>query len=147
MLARSTVFQGRLPRAAAYGLVAGAATLLLIGIPTAAIPNRFFERMVPATPANYVVLALTVLLAAALGASYSLSAASRLQEGKLTAGGMLSFLAVGCPVCNKIVVLLVGASGAVSYFEPLQPLLGVLSLVLLGVALRTRLRAVRAAGA
>jgi hypothetical protein len=28
------------------------------------------------------------------------------------AGGVLSFLGVGCPICNKIVELLLGISGA-----------------------------------
>ena len=35
---------------------------------------------------------------------------------------LLAFLAVGCPLCNKVVVLLLGASGALTYFEPIQPL-------------------------
>lgn len=38
--------------------------------------------------------------------------------------------AIGCPVCNKIVVALLGASGAISWFAPLQPILGVLGLML-----------------
>jgi hypothetical protein len=53
---------------------------------------------------------------------------------------VLSFLAAGCPVCNKLVVLAVGTTGALDYFRPLQPLLGLASLVLLGVALRVRLQ-------
>jgi hypothetical protein len=54
---------------------------------------------------------------------------------------VLSFMAAGCPVCNKLVVLAVGASGALAYFRPLQPVLGALSLVLLAAALWARLRA------
>jgi hypothetical protein len=53
---------------------------------------------------------------------------------------VLSFLAAGCPACNKLVVLAVGTTGALDYFRPLQPLLGLASLVLLGVALGARLR-------
>ena len=55
-------------------------------------------------------------------------------------GGLLSFFAVGCPVCNKIVLLAVGTVGARRWFEPIQPYLAVLSIVLLVVALRARLR-------
>jgi hypothetical protein len=51
---------------------------------------------------------------------------------------------VGCPVCNKLVVLLLGAGGALSYFAPLQPVLGMVSLALLAYALCTRLRALGA---
>ena len=131
------------PRALIYGLLSGAATALLIGIPTAVIPNSHFMRMTPVRAQDYVFLALTALLAALLGASYALPATCSLQEGKLTAGGFLSFLAVGCPVCNKLVVLLVGAGGALSYFQPLQPIIGILSLALLGYALWSRLRGIR----
>jgi hypothetical protein len=53
---------------------------------------------------------------------------------------VLSFLAVGCPVCNKLVVLAIGISGAMSYWAPVQPFLAVVSLVLLGFVVRRRLR-------
>lgn len=134
---------GTLARAAAYGLGTGAAALLLIGIPTVLIPNPWFSRMIPTRPQDYAFLALTVLLSALIGATYALPVACPLQEGKLTAGGFLSFLAVGCPVCNKIVLLALGTSGALRYFEPAQPLLAVAGLGLLGYALAVRLRATR----
>lgn len=131
-------------RVVGYGLAGGLATALLIGIPTRLIPNHLFTRMTPVRPQDYVFLALAVVLTAALTASYALPVACQLQEGKLSAGGVLSFLAVGCPVCNKAVVLLLGASGALTYFQPLQPVLGVASLGLLALGLWLRLRAVEA---
>ncbi|HEX3723706.1 MAG TPA: hypothetical protein VHV31_13000, partial [Nitrolancea sp.] len=119
-------------RAAVYGLVGALATALLIGIPTVLIPNPFFSRMVPVRPQDYGFLTVTVLLTGVLAATYALPATCPLQEGKLATGGFLSFIAVGCPVCNKIVVLAVGASGAMSYFAPIQPLIAVASTLLLG---------------
>lgn len=56
------------------------------------------------------------------------------------AGGFLAYLAVGCPVCNKLVLLALGASGAVTWFAPFQGLLALASLVMLSWALVTRLR-------
>jgi hypothetical protein len=53
---------------------------------------------------------------------------------------MVSFFAVGCPVCNKLVLLALGASGAVTWFAPLQPFLALVSIGLLVVALRVRIR-------
>jgi hypothetical protein len=47
--------------------------------------------------------------------------------------------AVGCPVCNKLVVLALGFSGAMTYFTPLQPILGVGALVLTLAVLRRRI--------
>jgi hypothetical protein len=55
-------------------------------------------------------------------------------------GGLVSFFAVGCPVCNKLVLLALGASGAISWFAPVQPFLAAASIVLMVWALRTRLR-------
>jgi len=131
-------------RAAVYALVAGAFTLLAVGIPTVIIPNHFFSRAVPVRPQDIVIFVITVALAAALGAAYALPAACPLRTNRLTAGGFLSFLAVGCPVCNKVVVLLIGATGALTYFQPIQPLLGVVGIGLLASGLALRLRDVRA---
>jgi hypothetical protein len=60
-----------------------------------------------------------------------------------TVGGILAFVAIGCPICNKIVLVLLGTTGALTVFAPLQPLIGAASLVLLvgTVAWRLRLRA------
>ena len=52
---------------------------------------------------------------------------------------MLSVFAVGCPACNKLVVFALGASGALTYFAPLQPVLGLFTLGLLLYALRARI--------
>ena len=60
--------------------------------------------------------------------------------------GLLSFFAVGCPVCNKLVIVALGATGARQWFEPIQPLLAVASIVLLAWALRARLRSAAACG-
>ncbi|MGN6562132.1 MAG: hypothetical protein ACTHMU_05670 [Thermomicrobiales bacterium] len=128
----------------AAALGTGGATFVLIGVPTALIPNPWFMRMLPSRPLDWVFLALTTLLAAALGATYALPVACPLGEGKLTAGGILSFLAIGCPICNKVALLALGASGALTYFAPVQPFLGVAALGLLGWALAARLRAIHA---
>jgi protein-disulfide isomerase len=55
-------------------------------------------------------------------------------------GGIFTFFAVGCPVCNKLVLLALGTSGAMTWFEPVQPVLQLLAMALLVWALRARLR-------
>lgn len=42
------------------------------------------------------------------------------------------------PSATKVVVLAIGTTGAVEYFRPLQPALGAVSVLLLGIALRAR---------
>ncbi|HEX5504068.1 MAG TPA: hypothetical protein VFW96_15685 [Thermomicrobiales bacterium] len=131
------------------GALAAALTVVAIGVPTVVVPNPFFERMTPTRPWDYAVLGLTALLAGLVVATY-FPAAGRAcpvapAEGRLTLGGLLSFLAVGCPVCNKVAVLALGAGGALRYFAPIQPVLGLASLALLGGTAWLRLRALRAA--
>lgn len=128
-------------RAVVYGLAVGAAVLLLVGVPTGVIHTPWYTRMTPVRTQDDIFLALTALLSAALGATYALPAACSLETGKLTAGGFLSALAVGCPLCNKIVVMLLGVSGALTILAPLQPFIGVTSLLMIGIALVVRLRA------
>ncbi|NIR41534.1 MAG: hypothetical protein GWN79_26675, partial [Actinobacteria bacterium] len=60
-------------------------------------------------------------------------------------GGFVSFLAVGCPVCNQAVVALVGTSGALSWWAPVQPVVGLAAVALLVHTLRRRLDTYRLA--
>lgn len=145
---------GRQWGAAAIGALA---TALVIGLPTDVIPNPVFGRPVAVTWWSMPVLAVTAVLGGLLLGTYvrpvaagSPSAAAAgtdagAPDDERTArragfGGLLAFFAVGCPVCNKLVVVALGTSGALSWFAPLQPVLAVASVVLLAVALRARLR-------
>ena len=133
---------------------AAAAVALVVGLPTDVIPNPVFGRPVAVTWWSYPVLVLTALLGGLLFATYTrnpgpalqgVAAGDALVDDERSArtgglGGLLSFFAVGCPVCNKLVIVALGTVGARRWFEPIQPLLAVISVVLLGVALRARLR-------
>jgi hypothetical protein len=132
---------------------------LMIGLPTDVIPNPVFGRPVPVTWWSYPTLVVTAVLSGLLFATYgrepdefALSASTvdldveildvEVDRPSQLGGfaGLVSFFAVGCPVCNKVVLIAVGATGARQWFEPIQPLLAVGSIVLLAVALRSRLR-------
>lgn len=131
-------------RAAITGLLAAAGAALLIGIPTAVIPNPYFSRMTEVRTQDYILLAGTALLMGLVASSYAVSVPpSEGATGKLVTGGLLSFLAVGCPICNKVALLLLGTGGALTYWAPLQPVLGILSVALLGLTLGLRVRALR----
>ncbi|MFB6949214.1 hypothetical protein ACFV85_06820 [Streptomyces niveus] len=120
-------------------------TALAVGAPTDVVPNPLFSRSVPVQWWNYPALALTAVLAGIVLSTFvgrPLSTRQRPDGGRLGAvGGILSFLAVGCPVCNKLVLLLLGTSGALAYWAPVQPLLAVASVVLLAEAALRRLNA------
>lgn len=121
------------------GAIGAAATLVLIGVPTAIIDTPFFIRMIPVRPQDYAIWIATGLLVGLIAGTFAVPSTSE-NEGKVISGGFLSYLAVGCPICNKLVVLLLGASGALSYFGPLQLYIGVASLLLLTWTLRLRVR-------
>jgi hypothetical protein len=125
--------------------VGALATAILVGAPTDVVPNPLFSRAVPVQWWNYPALGVTAVLAGIVLSTYvrrpSAPSGPRTHTGSRlgAVGGALSFLAVGCPVCNKLVLLLLGASGALSYWAPLQPLLAVLSAGLLAEAALRRL--------
>ncbi|GGC67284.1 hypothetical protein [Hoyosella rhizosphaerae] len=45
-----------------------------------------------------------------------------------------ALFAVGCPVCNKLILLAIGTSGALSVWAPIQPILAVVAVLALGIA-------------
>jgi hypothetical protein len=129
---------------ARYVLLAVAASLLValvLAIPTAIIANPYFTRMTPVEPEQYVFWILTSLLTGALLATYLEPGLRQGLAGRSAGAGVLGVLAVGCPICNKLVVALLGTSGALSYFAPVQPLLGVAAAGLAGYGLWVRMRA------
>ncbi len=131
-------------RAAVAGLLAAIGTALVVGIPTDVIPNDYFARMTPVRPQDYVFLVLTAALTGLVAASYTVpTPGCGVATGKVTTAGLLGFLAVGCPVCNKLVLLLLGTSGAFAYWAPMQPVIGLASVLLLAATLGLRMRALR----
>lgn len=127
--------------------LAALATALVIGLPTDVVPNPVFGRPVEVTWWSGPVLAVTAVLGGLLAATYVRSDRS-VEELDRPArvgsiGGLLGFFAVGCPVCNKLVVIALGTTGALELFAPVQPLLAVASIAVLAVALRARLRSTR----
>lgn len=120
-------------RAVPYSAVAG----LAIGIPSDLIPNPLFGRPVPVGPIDYVIWAITAGLMGLIFAVRNDPADH--DDTQPAVGGLLAFLAVGCPTCNQIVVALVGSSGALSWWAPAQPAVGLAAIALLVMALRKRL--------
>lgn len=115
---------------------------LLVAVPTDLIDTPLFSREIPPTWWSWPALALSAVLVGLVGATYVDTAAPERPAPRRRGwlGGMLTFFAVGCPVCNKLVLVLLGTSGALTWFEPLQPMLQLAAVLLLGWALLARLR-------
>ncbi len=138
------------PRFWWMALLGSVGTLLLLGIPAALIPNPVFGRQIEAEPFAYAVWIASAALAGLLIADWLVPPDARSGpdphrgsggEAGLTLGGLVAFLAIGCPICNKIVLVLLGTTGALQLFAPIQPILGAASVALLAVTLVWRLRA------
>ena len=122
------------------GLVAVAGAVVL-GVPTGVIPTPFYTRMTPVLWWNYPVLVASAILLGLTAATYvrRLVPDGERSAKVATGGGLLSLFAIGCPVCNKLVVLAIGATGALRWFAPVQPVMATVSLAMLGAALWARL--------
>ena len=124
---------------------ASVVTALVIALPTAMIPSPVFGREIPTTWWASPVLAVTSVLSGLLFATYVREPGGQ-ESGEASinrggaAGGLLAFFAVGCPVCNKLALIALGYTGALQWFAPVQPFLGVAAIGLLAWALRARLR-------
>ncbi|MGN6664390.1 MAG: hypothetical protein ACTHK6_09350 [Solirubrobacterales bacterium] len=115
-------------------------TMALIGVTTDVISNPWFERKVPVETFDWIVLVAISLLTGALAGTYFLGQSSLVGTRIGAGSGVLGWFAVSCPLCNKVVLVLLGTSGATSVFEPLQPVLGGLAVALALVALAVRIR-------
>ncbi len=131
-------------RTAIVAVLATLGTAVVIGIPTDVVPNPWFGREVGVRPADVLVLIALSVVTGALASTYVVAGGSGPSAPRAGfSSGLIGWFAVGCPVCNKLVVALLGVSGATSKFEPAQPFIGALAVALAVTALLVRVRAIR----
>lgn len=141
------------PRRWLIAALVAAGTYLFFGATTAVLANPVFGRAVPPTSWSGNVLLASAILSGLLAATYVRNdgpapirlAPVEVTPGTRTAkagilGSLLAYLAIGCPVCNKLALLLLGTTGALNLYAPIQPYLGAAGLALLLVGLIVRLR-------
>lgn len=122
--------------------VSAIVTGLVISIPTAVLENSVFGREIAVTSWSVPVIVVTSILSGLLFATYIKNDSANTEDTSLkigTTGAFFSFLAVGCPVCNKIALVALGYSGAMNYFAPVQPFLAFAGVAILTYALIMRL--------
>ena len=121
---------------------AGAVTVaILLGVPEGIISLGQDAHTMSVNWWDYLVWASVSALSGALVATHlgpgRATARGSARSGVL--GGLLSLLAVGCLVCNRLLSPALDVSGALSWFSFAQPVMGAASVVLLANALRRRL--------
>lgn len=129
-------------RSRLVALIVSLVAAVLSGIPTGMIPTNLFYRMTPVLWWDYPVwVASATLFGLLVGSYFTGSSAPSKSVNRPIAGEFASTIAVGCPICNKVVVAVLGVSGAMNIFAPIQPVLGVLSVAFMFALLLMRLRA------
>lgn len=127
------------------GSVIAFAVFLVFGIVTVLIKNKFFIRMTAVYWHDYVFLILTAVLSGIYTGLWYYNKHTKISSSNkcnyTAAGGIIGGLfSFGCAICNKLLVFLLGLSEVIAYFMPFQPILGVISIAVLGYAVSMQLR-------
>lgn len=115
----------------AKGVVIALLAFVSLGTVSALWSNPFFMRM---TPAGGWEIALLGLLAVLSGIYVALRRPA-CADGTASAGGVLGFIGVACPVCNKVLVLLFGGELLLTYFEPIRLYVAAAGVAILALAI------------
>lgn len=117
-------------RLLAGGIVAGVAFAVL-GTVAAVWENPFFIRM---TAVSGWELALLAILSLMSGLYVVIRRPSCSIRGA-GLGGVLGFLGIACPICNKILLMLFGTELLLTYFEPIRIYVALLGIAILAWAI------------
>jgi len=122
-------------REVASSVAIAAGVFVVLGTVAALWDNPLFMRMTPTSGFELGLLVAQAALAGLyLGTRQPVCAAR-----SAGAGGILGFLGIACPVCNKLLVLAFGSALLLEYFEPLRLYVGLAGTALLAYALYVKL--------
>ncbi len=121
------------------GVAVGIVSFLGLGTVAALWENPIFVRMTPTGNFEVVLLiALSVLLG-----FYVALRRPFCSTGTAGGGGVLAFVGIACPVCNKILLLLFGGELLLTYFEPIRVYVAAAGVLLVAAALVHELKSQR----
>ena len=103
---------------------------VVLGTVSALWQNPFFIRMTPADGWEIGLLALLSLLSGL----YVVIRRPFCSNKSVGVGGVLGFLGVACPVCNKILLFAFGSELLLTYFEPVRIYVAAIGVILTGWA-------------
>jgi hypothetical protein len=113
------------------GLAVALASFIALGTVAALWDNPFFARMTPVSGFETGLLgAMSVLLGA-----YTAIRRPLCSLRAAGAGGILGFIGIACPVCNKILLLLFGGELLLTYFEPVRVYVAAAGVLIVAAAL------------
>lgn len=119
------------------GIATALLSFTILGTVAALWTNPFFIRMVPVAgyeipllAAQSVLLGLYVTIRRAVCRPHTIGISS-----------IVNFLGVACPICNKVLMLVFGATALMTYFEPVRLYVGLAGVGLGSIAIVFELRA------
>ena len=116
------------PKRIVAGIAVAIVSFVLLGTVAALWDNPFFVRM---TPAGGWEIAMLGAMSAISGVYVAIRRPFCSVKGA-SAGGILAFLGVACPVCNKILLLIFGGELLMTYFEPVRIYVAAIGALLIG---------------
>ncbi len=115
MKARAIMGQAGIKRVLA-GVAVAVVSFAALGTVAALWENPIFIRM---TPAGGWEIGMLALLAALTGI-YVVVRRPFCSDKKIGVGGVLGFLGIACPICNKILLMAFGSQLLLTYYEPVR---------------------------
>jgi hypothetical protein len=126
----TTTIQYLSPKRIATGAVVAVATFGILGTVSALWQNPIFIRMTPVGGFEITFLALLSFLSGV----YVIIRRSLCSNNKVGVGGLLGFLGIACPICNKILVMAFGSQALLTYYEPIRIYVAAIGVVVTGWA-------------
>ena len=121
-------------KAIARGVTVATAMFAALGTAAALWENPLFMRMTPTGGFE-----ITALLLQSLLAGLYVGLPTRCGVRTAGAGGVIGFLGIACPVCNKILMILFGSTLLLEYYEPARLYLALGGVALLAIAIWLKL--------
>ncbi len=115
-------------RRIAIGAAVAVGAFVALGTVAALWDNPLFIRM---TPAGGWEISLLAAMSVMSGVFIAIRRPFCSVKGA-GAGGILGFLGVACPVCNKILLIIFGGELLMTYYEPVRIYLAALGALLIG---------------
>ncbi len=130
------------PKKVFAGLITAVLVFATVGTVTAVWDNPFFIRM---TPGGGFELTLLFLLSTLSGVYVAIRDPA-CSVKKAGVGGVLGFIGIACPVCNKILLILFGGELLMAYFEPVRVYVAALGVLIVGWAVFSEWKRQRTSG-
>lgn len=127
------------PARIATGIAVAVLGFAALGTVAALWDNPFFMRMTPVGGWEIVLLGA---MSALFGAYVAIRRPACSMKGA-GAGGILGFLGVACPVCNKVLLMIFGGELLLAWFEPVRIYVAAAGVLLVGWMTLREWRAVR----